>query len=360
MKKKDMTGSLKMNESQLRKFVSNVVRESLQNAKPWVNNTGYQVGNWDDSEVKKWNNAYNKPNDGFAQDAEEFTYDLDNRKDYWDATVKDFRNAIQSDPKLKKEISDMIKNGEYSGFDDKELISDWADAHLWGRPNPNSEYWKFRKGIETGGMETAKSLGDKYRNEYYKDDSEDELWHAHDNNDKKDFKRLSSPMSESKLRKVISKVIRESLEEAGYGSLKTTSVYDPIGYFACRQNVYDSIMRNGFDPEMLGNTNHSMLGNGFYFCTEVPGKDMQRFYGDKIIKVRVLGEYEAYDSRIFGRKIFVVHPNDADNIEIIQDENPYGDRVGQWTTTMSNDIYESRIRKIVREALKESMKKRKA
>ena len=109
----------------------------------------------------------------------------------------------------------MIKNGEYSGFDDKELISDWADAHLWGRPNPNSEYWKFRKGIETGGMETAKEIGDKYRNEYYKDDSEDELWHAHDANDKKDFERLSSPMSESQFREIVSKVIRESLEELG-------------------------------------------------------------------------------------------------------------------------------------------------
>lgn len=210
---KNPAGRLKMNESQLREIISKTIKEALGSAKPWVNDTGYQVGNWDDSEVRKWNNAYNKPNDSFAQGTEEFTNDLDNRKDYWDATVKDFRNAIQSDPKLKKEISDMIKNGEYSGFDDKELISDWADAHLWGRPNPNSEYWKFRKGIETGGMETAKEIGDKYRNEYCKDDSEDELWRAHDNNDKKDFKRLSSPMSESQFRKMISKIIKESLEE---------------------------------------------------------------------------------------------------------------------------------------------------
>lgn len=162
-------------------------------------------------------------------------------------------------------------------------------------------------------------------------------------------------MNESQLRKVISKAIRESLEEAGYGGPKTTSVYDPIGYFVCKQNVYNSIMRNGFDPEMLGNANNQLLGKGFYFCTEVPGSNMRHFYGDKIIKVRVLGEYEAYDSREFGGKIFVVRPNDADNIEIIQDENPYGSRAGQWTTTMSSDIYESHIRKIVREALKESL-----
>ena len=210
--------TIKLNEGELRQMVSKIIKESLRAAKPWVNDTGYQVGNWDDREVKKWNNAYNKPNDSFAQGTEEFTNDLDNRKDYWDATVKDFRNAIQSDPKLKKEISDMIKNGEYSGFDDEELISDWADAHLWGRPNPNSEYWKFRKGIETGGMETAKEIGDKYRNEYYKDDSEDELWHAHDANDKKDFERLSSPMSESQFRKMVSKIIKESLEEVGGAS----------------------------------------------------------------------------------------------------------------------------------------------
>ena len=139
----------KLKESQLRKLISNAIRESLENAKPWVNNTDYAVGNFDDSEVKRWNNIYNKSRDNFGRDTERFADDLDDRKKYWDATVKDFKNALKSDPKLKKDIADKIRNGEYSGLNDEELISDWADQHLWGRPNPNSEYWKFRKEIES-------------------------------------------------------------------------------------------------------------------------------------------------------------------------------------------------------------------
>lgn len=210
----------KLKESQLRKLISNAIRESLENAKPWVNNTDYAVGNFDDSEVKRWNNIYNKSRDNFGRDTEEFVDDLDDRKKYWDATVKDFKNALKSDPKLKKDIADKIRNGEYSGLNDEELISDWADQHLWGRPNPNSEYWKFRKEIESRGMENAKKYRDSYANGHAKQDSEDELWHAHDFNDKKDFKRLSSPMNESRLRKVISKAIRESLEEVIHGNIK--------------------------------------------------------------------------------------------------------------------------------------------
>ena len=150
----------KIKESQLRKLISNAIRESLENTKPWINNTDYAVGNFDDSEVKRWNNIYNKSRDNFGRDTEEFVDDLDDRKKYWDATVKDFKNALKSDPKLKKDIADKIRSGEYSGLNDEELISDWADQHLWGRPNPNSEYWKFRKEIESRGMENAKKHRD--------------------------------------------------------------------------------------------------------------------------------------------------------------------------------------------------------
>ena len=41
----------KIKESQLRKLISNAIRESLENTKPWINNTDYAVGNFDDSEV---------------------------------------------------------------------------------------------------------------------------------------------------------------------------------------------------------------------------------------------------------------------------------------------------------------------
>ena len=69
-------------------------------------------------------------------------------------------------------------------------------------------------------MENAKKHRDSYANGHAKQDSEDELWYAHDFNDKKDFKRLSSPMNESRLRKVISKAIRESLEEVIHGNIE--------------------------------------------------------------------------------------------------------------------------------------------
>ena len=43
--------TIKLNEGELRQMVSKVIKESLRAAKPWVNDTGYQVGNWDDREA---------------------------------------------------------------------------------------------------------------------------------------------------------------------------------------------------------------------------------------------------------------------------------------------------------------------
>ncbi len=206
-------GQIRTNESQLRKMISKIIKESLQNAKPWPNDTGHAVGNFDTSEVKRWNNLYNKPYDNFGRDTEEFTTDLDDRKKYWEATVKDFKNALKSDPALKKDIADMIKSGEYDSFDDENLILDWADQHLWNRPNPNSEYWKFRKSIESQGMKDAKEFHDSVKDGYAKKNSTDELWYAHDTDDEKDFDRLSRPIKESQFRKMVSKIIKESLEE---------------------------------------------------------------------------------------------------------------------------------------------------
>ena len=150
----------------------------------------------------------------------------------------------------------------------------------------------------------------------------------------------------------LTKIISETIKEAYDGS---NTVTDPIGYKLCTPEAYASIMQDGFRADRLNNT--SIYGKGFYFFASKPGDVLKNAYGSKMITVKAHGTYKLLPF-ISGMKMFIVPPQDVEQIEILDSLPAYNvDDYGgsEWTTSATRRISESELRKMISESIKKAI-----
>ena len=150
----------------------------------------------------------------------------------------------------------------------------------------------------------------------------------------------------------LTKIISEAIKEAYDGS---NIVTDPIGYKLCTPAAYASIMQDGFSADRL--SNNGIYGKGFYFFANKPGDVLKSAYGSKMITVKVHGTYKLLPF-ISGMKMFVVPPQDVEQIEILDNLPAYNvDDYGgsEWTTSATRRISESELRKMISESIKKAI-----
>ena len=195
------------------------------------------------------------------------------------------------------------------------------------------------------------------------------------------MKKNSVKLNEAKLMDIVSKVLKEwqakphqtneGLQEgpghytnaSNYSdkpdipdSIEKKVVKNPTGYWVGRPETRYAILKNGFNPKFLSSWK-GLLGGGFYFSLDPVDPATVKKYGGEILKVYVPGQYIAYNLGNGYR--FVVRPEDADKIQIIDDEDnssPYGGSGEKWTSTTSVPMTEAQLRKVVSESIRSILK----